>query len=122
MGQSSSSLTPEMTAQIKSEVDALIADNGIVVFSKSYCPYCTQAKKFLKALGGNVWDQVVVVELDERDDGGDVQNYLFQLTKQRTVPNIFIAQQHVGGCSDLTGLGKKELDALLEKLNKPNKL
>jgi glutaredoxin 3 len=92
----------------------LVADNGIVVFSKTYCPYCTQAKKFLKEQG--VWDKVVVVELDEREDGDQVQNYLHQLTKQRTVPNIFIAQQHVGGCSDLVGLDKKKLSELLAKI------
>ncbi|KAF9363382.1 hypothetical protein BGX34_004289 [Mortierella sp. NVP85] len=103
-----------MAAKIESEVQALIADNGIVVFSKTYCPYCTQAKKYLKELG--VWDKVVVVELDERDDGSQVQNYLLQFTKQRTVPNIFIAQKHIGGCSDLLGLDKKELSDLLAKL------
>jgi glutaredoxin len=31
--------------------------------------------------------------LDERDDGADIQNYLFEKTGQRTVPNIFVGTQ-----------------------------
>lgn len=34
-------------------------------------------------------------------DGGDIQNALEDITGQRTVPNIFIAGTHIGGCSDL---------------------
>ena len=30
-----------------------------------------------------------------------MQNALEQITGQRTVPNIFIAGKHIGGCSDL---------------------
>lgn len=28
------------------------------------------------------------------------------MTGQRTVPNIFVAQQHIGGCDDLTDLAR----------------
>lgn len=35
------------------------------------------------------------------DNGAAIQNYLLQRTGQRTVPNIFINQNHVGGCDDL---------------------
>ena len=30
-------------------------------------------------------------------EGSDIQEYLYQKTKQSTVPNIFIRQQHIGG-------------------------
>lgn len=42
-----------------------------------------------------------VIELDEVEDGDAIQDYLAQKTGQRTVPNIFIKQQHIGGCDDL---------------------
>jgi glutaredoxin 3 len=42
-----------------------------------------------------------VIELDEVEDGDAIQAYLAQKTGQRTVPNIFIKQQHIGGCDDL---------------------
>ena len=43
----------------------LIAKNGVVVLSKTYCPYCTKAKKLLDA------EHILytVVELDTRADG-----------------------------------------------------
>lgn len=38
------------------------------------------------------------------DDGDQIQAYLAEKTGQRTVPNIFIEQKHVGGNSDLQRL------------------
>ena len=35
------------------------------------------------------------------DDGSAIQSVLADLTGQSTVPNIFIAKQHIGGNSDL---------------------
>ena len=34
-------------------------------------------------------------------NGAAIQDYLQQKTGQRTVPNIFINQKHIGGCDDL---------------------
>ena len=31
-------------------------------------------------------------------DGAVVQNILFEMTKQKTVPNVFVNKTHVGGC------------------------
>lgn len=36
------------------------------------------------------------------DNGSEIQNYLADKTGQRTVPNIFIKGQHIGGSDDLT--------------------
>jgi glutaredoxin 3 len=46
------------------------------------------------------------------DDGSAIQSTLADITGQSTVPNIFIAQNHIGGNSDLQSK-KKELDGLL---------
>ncbi|KAL2916640.1 Glutaredoxin [Polyrhizophydium stewartii] len=78
-------------------VENAIAKNGAVVFSKTYCPYCVRAKEHLAKLG----IAFELYELDTRDDGPAIQQYLLERTKQRTVPNIFINQEHIGGCSDL---------------------
>lgn len=54
------------------------------------------------------------------NDGQMIQIYLKEKTGQRTVPNIFIDQQHVGGNSDLQELhatGKLE-ELLLEVVAK----
>jgi glutaredoxin 3 len=34
-------------------------------------------------------------------NGAAIQQYLAEKTGQRTVPNIFINQKHIGGCDDL---------------------
>lgn len=78
-------------------VNAAIRDNRVMIFSKSYCPYCARAKFLLR---DELQANPVIWELDEREDGEVLQNELLKLTGQRTVPNIFINQNHVGGvCS-----------------------
>jgi glutaredoxin 3 len=47
------------------------------------------------------------------DDGAEIQDALEQMTHQRSVPNIFIKQEHIGGNSDLQAK-KPQLNALLE--------
>ncbi|KAJ5122583.1 hypothetical protein N7448_003717 [Penicillium atrosanguineum] len=93
----------------KTKAQTLINENGVVVFSKSYCPYCTATKKLLTENGA----KYTALELDQIDDGSAIQDALEEITKQRSVPNIFINQKHIGGNSDLQGK-KKELPALLK--------
>ncbi|KAI8823712.1 glutaredoxin [Fimicolochytrium jonesii] len=81
----------------KDIVEKAITDNKIVVFSKSYCPYCNKAKKLLDSLSA----KYTAFELDQREDGSAIQQYLREKTGQNTVPNIFVKEQHVGGCDDL---------------------
>ena len=42
------------------EVHSLISDNKVMVFSKSYCPYCVETKQALAKLGVDAQ----VIELD----------------------------------------------------------
>lgn len=50
---------------------------------------------------------------DSTDDGDAIQDALKEISNQRTVPNIFIAQKHIGGNSDLQAK-KAELPQLLK--------
>lgn len=79
------------------------------VFSKSYCPYCKATKSLLSEMGVKPY----IIELDQVDDGADIQDALEDMTHQRSVPNIFIGQKHIGGNSELQGK-KKELPQLLK--------
>lgn len=47
------------------------------------------------------------------DDGAALQDALEEITGQRSVPNIFIQQQHIGGNSELQAK-KSQLDGLLK--------
>jgi len=84
----------------KQEIDLKIKNDKIFVASKSYCPYCNKAKSVLKSLG----ESADIIELDELSDGSAIQDYLLEVTGQRTVPNIFIKGKHIGGSSDLDAL------------------
>ncbi|RKP12808.1 putative glutaredoxin Grx1 [Piptocephalis cylindrospora] len=83
-------------SDVKSLVQSYIKDNTIMVFSKSYCPYCRRVKDLFTKLGLTY----KVIELDQVDQGSDIQNYLAELTKQRTVPNVFVKGKHIGGCTE----------------------
>ncbi|KAH8921101.1 glutaredoxin Grx1 [Atractiella rhizophila] len=83
--------------QVSSLVDSAISDNFVTVFSKSYCPYCRKAKGTISGLNLPADKPVKIFELDELDNGDEIQAYLLSKTGQRTVPNIFINHNHVGG-------------------------
>lgn len=90
-----------LSAEKKQEIDQAIKNEHIFIASKTYCPYCQQAKKIiLKDHGADA----KVIELDEVTDGSAIQEYLAEITGQRTVPNVFIDGKHIGGCSDVQSL------------------
>lgn len=96
----------------KAKAQALIDANPVVVFSKSYCPYCRATKALLNEKLGSA-DKYYLMELDQVEDGAALQDALEEMTGQRSVPNIFIDKKHIGGNSDLQGK-KGELDGLLK--------
>jgi len=99
------------TPASKTVQDAISA-NHVMVFSKTYCPYCSRAKDALYGLKANGME---VYELDVRKDGDELQAALLALTGQRTVPNIFIGGKHVGGCDTTLA---KIADGSLQKMLK----
>jgi thiol-disulfide isomerase/thioredoxin len=48
-------------ASAKVKAQTLIDENGAILFSKSYCPYCKASKSLLSELGANF----KVLELDQ---------------------------------------------------------
>ncbi|KAJ6079740.1 hypothetical protein PENARI_c001G02095 [Penicillium arizonense] len=93
----------------KNRAQQLINDNAVVVFSKSYCPYCDSSKKLLDGLSA----KYTTLELDLEEEGSAIQAALAEISGQRTVPNIFIKQKHIGGNSDLQA--KSDLKELLQE-------
>lgn len=107
------SSSPRTSMSAKQTVEDAIAGNKIVIFSKSYCPYCKRAKNLLTSDFAHIKDQIYIkewapllfvfqklttaVRLDEAPDGRQIQDYLLERTSQSTVPNIFINKKHVGG-------------------------
>ncbi|KAI4177027.1 MAG: hypothetical protein LQ343_000507 [Gyalolechia ehrenbergii] len=94
----------------KTKAQSIIDENAVAVFSKSYCPYCRASKTLLSEMGAKFY----VIEMDQVDDGTDLQNALEEISGQRSVPNIYISQKHIGGNSDLQAK-KGELPSLLKE-------
>ena len=65
-----------------------------IVWSKNQCPYCTQAKALLESRG---------IEYEERniEDGWDKEDLLAAVPTARTLPQIFLDDQLIGGFTEL---------------------
>ncbi|CAF4879371.1 unnamed protein product [Pieris macdunnoughi] len=101
---------PVMAAEIQQFIKSAVAQDKVVVFSKSYCPYCTLAKNVFSKVN----QPIQVYELDQREDGDAIQDTLYQITGFRTVPQVFINGNCVGGGSDVDKLYKTgKLEPLL---------
>ncbi|KAG2714587.1 hypothetical protein I3843_03G037500 [Carya illinoinensis] len=81
----------------------IVASNPVVVFSKSYCPFCVTVKQLLTQLGTTF----KAIELDTESDGSEIQSALAEWTGQKTVPNVFIGGNQIGGCDKTTALHKE---------------
>ncbi|XP_013148303.1 PREDICTED: glutaredoxin-C3-like [Papilio polytes] len=92
--------TMASSTEIKQYIKDAVSKDKVVVFSKSYCPYCTLAKDVF----AKVKQPITVIELNERDDGSAIQENLAELTGFRTVPQVFINGNCVGGGSDVKAL------------------
>ncbi|KAJ6958518.1 glutaredoxin-C4 [Populus alba x Populus x berolinensis] len=58
--------------------------------------YCKRAKGVFKELNQTPH----VVELDQREDGHNIQDAMSEIVGRRTVPQVFIDGKHIGGSDD----------------------
>jgi glutaredoxin 3 len=80
----------------------------VEIYTTQICPYCAAAKRLLTKKG------VAYTEIDVGRDPGLRMKMTERAGGLRTVPQIFIGGQHVGGCDDLHDLDHEgRLDALL---------
>lgn len=66
----------------------------VIVWSKNHCPFCDQAKNLLTLKG---------IEYEERNinNGWDRDDLLAAVPGARTVPQIFLDDQLIGGFTEL---------------------
>ncbi|XP_073228349.1 thioredoxin reductase 1, cytoplasmic-like isoform X2 [Porites lutea] len=87
-------------APVKDLIEQSIKDNLVMIFSKSTCPFCKKVKELFKSM--NV--TFTAMEMDLLDNGTTIHEKLKEMTGQRTVPNVFIRGNHIGGADDTTKL------------------
>ena len=82
---------------IPKEIAKYVQSGKVMVFSLSYCPFCIMAKSTLKQNGVN-YD---VIELDEINNGTELQESTNNFTNHRTYPKTWVGTTFVGGNDDL---------------------
>lgn len=82
----------------------------VTIYTKAYCPYCVRAKSVLDNKG-------VAYQEIRIDEQPELRPQMIERAGGRTtVPQIFIGEQHIGGCDDMVALDARgQLDPLLNK-------
>tara|TARA_B100000768_G_C11167479_1_gene327225 strand:- start:494 stop:766 length:273 start_codon:yes stop_codon:yes gene_type:complete len=79
----------------------------VVIYSSSLCGFCFRAKRLLDSKG-------IAYEEISVDGRGELRQQMMQLTGGRTVPQIIINGDAIGGCDELYLLDRQQkLDTLL---------
>ncbi len=81
----------------------------VEVYSTARCPYCIMAKQLLERKGVSYHEIRVDKDNAKRQE-------MMQKSRRRTVPQIFINDQAIGGYTDLLSLERSQrLDELLNQ-------
>jgi glutaredoxin 3 len=69
----------------------------VTIYTTSICGYCVMAKRLLSQLD---------IEFEEVNVGLDAgkRRWLVEMTGQRTVPQVFIGDESIGGYTELAAL------------------
>ena len=73
----------------------------VKVYSTTFCPYCVRAKQLLERKG------VAYTEINLDKEEPEVRLELTKKTNHRTVPQIFINDQVIGGFDQLYAIEKE---------------
>ncbi|GGK65412.1 glutaredoxin 3 [Amphritea balenae] len=67
----------------------------IEIYTKDYCPYCKAAKTLLNQLGWSYTEYEISSDFRKREE-------MVRRSGRRTVPQLFIADEHIGGYDDFS--------------------
>ncbi|XP_033883808.2 uncharacterized protein LOC117416639 isoform X3 [Acipenser ruthenus] len=103
MGNYPSSPSGSSNRASASFVQEVVSHNCIVIFSKTTCPYCRLAKNVFNEIG----TPYKVIELDQHEEGKQLQDTLGEMTGARTVPRVFVNGTCIGGGSEAKELHQR---------------
>uniref|UniRef100_A0A915Q2R1 Glutaredoxin domain-containing protein n=1 Tax=Setaria digitata TaxID=48799 RepID=A0A915Q2R1_9BILA len=113
MGQFLSTISPIDEGSIRKEVKHF----PVVIFTLPRCPYCVQAKQLLDM--EHIEYKENDLDAHQREFPTNHQSYingLIYITKQTSVPQIFICGEFIGGFTELQKL--KNAGSLLDAIAK----
>ena len=80
----------------------------VTIYTKPFCPYCVRAVSLLEKKG------VEFTEIEAAFDPETRQEMMQRSNGRATFPQIFIGDEHIGGCDDMMALERDgKLDPLL---------
>ncbi len=80
---------------------------NITMYTAGYCPFCRNAERLLL-------DKGVEINRLDVEESPELRAEMMEKTGRRTIPQIYIGDQHIGGFDDLRALDLNgELDPLL---------
>jgi glutaredoxin 3 len=94
-------------------IKKLVSENQVVIFSKTKCGFCHRAKSILDE--SKIRYQSIELDVNANcpnDNCTQLTNSLVLQTRMRTVPQIFINGQLIGGCNDLEAILSKNAQFL----------
>ncbi|PIB96026.1 glutaredoxin 3 [Caulobacter sp. X] len=79
----------------------------VTIYTRPFCPYCSRALALLNEKGA------AFTEIEAGMDPA-LRQEMMQRSGRNTFPQIFVGDQHIGGCDDMMALEEQgKLDALL---------
>ena len=79
----------------------------VTIYTRPFCPYCSRALALLNEKGADFTEI-------EAGMNPALRQEMMQRSGRNTVPQIFVGDQHIGGCDDMMALEEQgKLDALL---------
>ena len=82
--------------------------NKVVMYCTEVCPYCVRAEQLLKRKG------ISAIEKIRIDLQPEMRDLMIEKTGRRTVPQIYINGEHLGGFDDMAALDRAgKLDVML---------
>jgi cysteine synthase A len=112
---------PEVTAEVADFVERLLRDpeQPVVLFALEWCEFCWSVRKLFARCGIPYRS----VDLDstkyqKNDRGGQIRAALRGRTGVRTIPQVFVGDEFIGGCSETFDAFKEgRLQEILKKRN-----
>jgi len=98
LGQEAVPMSQEVTS---------VSQNKVVMYSSRFCPFCFRAKALLEQKNASI-NEIMV------DQEPQIRQKMMQDSGRHTVPQIWIGEQHIGGCDELMALERSnKLEAML---------
>ena len=83
-------------------IDGVVRDEPVVLFALEWCEFCWSLRKLFDALGVSYRSiDIDSVEYQENEQGVKIRQALGERVGAPTIPQVFVAGEHMGGCTDI---------------------